>query len=356
MPDFHHCLTWRHLAAPLILAGLAFSQAPPPAPDQPGNHRTRYLNLKPAATVPTRYTGETAAARSFRGPQTRALSTTTGDFDEDGMPDLVSGFSTAAGGAVTVHRGNVSALWNYAPAGSAEPPAFLPDARVFTLPEPADFLAAGDFDADGRWDIVAAHIGSKALYLLKGDGHGGFAEPERIALSGAITAMTSGEINRADGLTDLMLGATTESGSKVLVFEAPTGALRAPPEAFDLPSPATALSVIPMDGAVMNGLAVAAGHDLLLIHGRDRKLTRAKAERESVPAATIHRQSFPFAIRSLAVGNFTSPTQYLAALGDDGQIHFLERSDANQPLGTGGAAFLRASRIRPRPCWRSQPA
>ena len=84
----------------------------------------------------------------------------------------------------------------------------------------------------------------------------------------------------------------------------------------------------------MNGFAVAAGHELLLIHGRDRKLTRPKAERDSVPAATVTRQRFDFALQSLAVGNFSSRTQDLAALCDDGQIHILERSDAGQSLAS----------------------
>ncbi len=146
--------------------------------------------------------------------------------------------------------------------------------------------------------------------------------------------MTSGEINRADGLTDLMVGVTGGDGPQVLVFESPNGALRGTPEAFPLPADAGSLAVLAMDGGIMDGLAVAAGHDLLLIHGRDRRLTRSKAEREKVPAAIVSRQTFAFNLRWLAVGNFSSPTQDLAALGDDGQIHILERSDADWRPGT----------------------
>jgi hypothetical protein len=100
-----------------------------------------------------------------------------------------------------------NALWHYGDAiRHGEPPAFLPDARVFTLPTAPDFLGAGDFDADGHWDIVAATLGSNTLYLLRGDGHGGFSAPEPIALPGALTAFTTGEINRVDGLTDIAVG------------------------------------------------------------------------------------------------------------------------------------------------------
>lgn len=56
----------------------------------------------------------------------------------------------------------------------------------------------------------------------------------------------------------------------------------------------------------------------------------------------IHRQRLPFAIQSLAAGKFTSRAMDLAALGDDGRIHILERSDANEPLGLADAQALHA--------------
>ncbi|HEX3742807.1 MAG TPA: Ig-like domain-containing protein [Bryobacteraceae bacterium] len=315
--------TYLRFASIVALAGVTFGQ---PRPEQ---HRGPFLNLSEGRSVATRYRGG-----SFSTSGARALSTAAGDFDEDGVPDLVSGFATrAAAGAVTVHRGNVDALWPYGALRGTDPPAFLPDARVFSLPEPPDFLAAGDFDADGHSDIAAAHAGSRTLYWLKGDGHGGFAEAQAIALAGTVTSMTWGDINRADGLTDLIVGITGAGGAQVLVFESPDGALRGKPEVFPLPADAAALAVIPLDGGLWNGIAVAAGNELLLIHARDRRLTRSQADRESVPAATVTRQTLPFAPRSLAVGQFTSAGLDLAALGDDGRIHILERSDVNQPLG-----------------------
>ena len=104
-------------------------------------------------------------------------------------------------------------------------------------PKP-DFLAAGDFDADGHWDVVAAHLGSKSLYLLRLDGRGGFAEPERIHLPDALTAFTSGEINRLDGLIDIAVAITNGAASQLLIFESPAGALRSKPEILALPAPA----------------------------------------------------------------------------------------------------------------------
>lgn len=280
------------------------------------------LFLEDGRKVFTNYAGD------FPAGQARPLALASADFDEDGMPDLAAAYAVPAGGIVALHRGNVDALW---PEGrrARTAPAFLPDARVFRLPEAPDLLGAGDFDADGHFDLVAAHLGSRSFYLLRGDGHGGFAPPERIALPGAITALTTGEINRADGLTDIAIGVTSSGGSLVLVFESPRGALRDKPERFAIPAAASALAMMPLDDDPFNDLAVAAGNQLLVIHGRDRKLSHLKAVRDSVPAAEVTRQTLPFQVRSLAPGHFTSAITDLAALGDDGKVHFLERPDAD---------------------------
>ena len=224
---------------PLVLALLSVGSAPvraagpQSAEAAPATIRAKgrggpFLFLRDGRKVPTNYIGDTASSRSFATSSAKPLSLASADFDEDGVPDLVSGYAASDGsGAVTLHRGNVDALWPYGAAvRNGEPPAFLPQARVFTLPEAPDFLGAGDFDADGHWDIVAVRLGSIALYLLRGDGRGGFAEPERIELPGPVTAFTTGEINRVDGLTDIAVGVAGLGGPQVLVFESPRGALR----------------------------------------------------------------------------------------------------------------------------------
>ncbi len=282
----------------------------------------RHLFLRDGQKVPTTYSGS-----SVPDSHARPTALASADFDEDGMPDLASGYAAADGtGIVTIHRGNANALWPYGKA--ADPPAFLPDARVFALPVAPDFLGAGDFDADGHWDLVAAHAGDQALYLLHGDGHGGFSTPERIDLPGAVTAFTTGEINRVDGLTDIAVGVEGQNGAQVLVFESPAGALRGEPEVFPVAHSISALVMMPLDGDPLNDLAVGAGRELVAIHGRDRMLSGARAMREGAAAAKITRQVLPFAVRALAAGHFTSTILDLAALGDDGKVHFLERSDA----------------------------
>jgi hypothetical protein len=265
---------------------------------------------------------------SFSSPS-QPLSLTSGDFDEDGVPDLVSGSGLGKSGSVTVYRGNVGALWPYGPAFRANPPpAFFPNGRTFAVPEAPDLIAAGDFDADGHWDIVTAHRGSDSLYFLRGDGHGGFQPAKRIALTGTVTALISGEINRVDGLTDLIVAVNSTGGARVLVFESPRGALGDPPEIFTLPAPATALALGRFDGNALVDLAVGAGNDLIVIHARNRKLSLGPAARAAVAPATITVQHLGFAIRALTGGDFTGAGAAVAALGDDGTIHILEHAVA----------------------------
>jgi hypothetical protein len=96
---------------------------------------TPYLNLRH---------GRTLGGGFNQTGQGRPLALASGDFDEDGMPDLVSGFGSGKGGTITVHRGNVAALWSYGAALRNGPPsAFLPDARVFAVPERRTFLPPG---------------------------------------------------------------------------------------------------------------------------------------------------------------------------------------------------------------------
>jgi len=269
--------------------------------------------------------GHALAATSSLGSQAQPLALASGDFDEDGVPDLVSGFAAGKAGVITVHRGNVKALWPYGAAlRNGPPPAFLSPARSFNLPEAPDFIATGDFDADGHWDIVTAKRGSDALYLLRGDGRGGFAVARRFPLSGVVTAMISGEINRADGLADLIVAVQSASGPKVLVFESPLGALRGQPEIFSAVKPITALALGKFDGNAMNDLTIAAGDEIMVIHARDRKLSSSPEKQASVQPARITVQKLGFAIQALANGNFTGAGPSIAALGADGQIHIIE--------------------------------
>jgi hypothetical protein len=298
------------------------------------NQGTPFLSLCDGYTL-----SEPAQANAMR-----PLSLASADFDGDGVPDLVSGYEAGKAGAITVYRGNVDALWPYGANLNGPPPAFLPNARSFAVPEAPSLIAVGDFNADGHFDVVTAKLGSDGLYFLRGDGHGGFAAPERIGLGGTVTAMTSGEVNRADGLTDVVVAISSASGPRVLVFESPMGAMKAQPEIFTIPHPATSLALGRFDGNAMNDLAVAAGNQIVVIHARDRMLSLSAAQRASVPQARVTAQAFSYTVQAIVAGDFTSSGLSIAALGSDGSVHILDH--ALSPTAPG-AKSLNDSNFQP---------
>ena len=284
------------------------------------------LAAEPAATVRLRQAREIAAPSANPGT---AVALTSADFDADGVPDLVTGSRTIDGGGLTIFRGNVDALYpNSAEAQarrrtgefSSEP--FMGGRVVATLPEAAEFLAAGDFDADGHSDIVAAARGGTMLYWLRGDGRGNFGWPETVNVAGSITAFTSGEVNRVDGLTDVAVGIATVEGARVLVFEAAEGALRRAPESFAVPAAVSDLAFGNPRAPFLHDLAIASGNEVVIVEGRDRKLSLNAEAQALVAPAEMSRTAYTAAVASVAFGDFNGDAaRELAVLTADHQLH-----------------------------------
>jgi uncharacterized repeat protein (TIGR01451 family) len=365
------------LVALMTLAGGAALVSPGPAPAaaqagrsadlviQAAGRGNPWLNLRDGAALPAEYAGDAALVQSLLDGQARPLSLVAGDFDQDGMPDLVAGYTGPSGGMLALHRGNVDSIYPNSPEaqqrkaeGIFTDEPFLSPAQVFELPAAPDFLGAGDFDNDGHLDLVAAARGGAALVLLPGDGQGGFGPAQDLPLPGGITAFATGEVNRRDGLTDLAVGVAGPdlTGSRsaepvrsaVLVFEGPEGALRHEPETIPLPAEAAGLVLGQFDGDYPLDLAVAAGNELLVVHGRDRKLSLDASQQAEVPPAAVDTFSLPYPITALAAGNFAldPPGTYhleLAFLASDGTIHILDHATAAEitqfPLPTLPSSF-----------------
>lgn len=268
-------------------------------------------------------------------PATGAL--TSADFDQDGIADLVVGRGSSEGGQISLHLGNYEALWPYSAEaqearsrGESIPP-FLPGARLLGVAESADFAAAGDFDDDGHADVIVASRGGRSLYFLRGDGKGKLSPALTRRLPGTLSRLIQGEINRADGITDLVAAVDTPAGSQVLVFEGLHGVWNSSPESFELSSPVADLALGTFDAEPGIDLAVAAGNEILLIQGRDRRLSSRSLE---APAASLSRFPLSYSPVALAAGDFagTRPEQ-LAALDDLGTVHWLSLSSESAQEG-----------------------
>lgn len=309
------------------------------------------INLSDGHELIATYHGPAELRGVLERNEAQPLSLCTADFDEDGVPDLISGYAGAKRGILTLLRGNADSIYPNAPEakdrreeGALTDAPFLSPAFVFDVPEAADFIGAGDFDGDGHWDVVTAARGSNKLYLMSGDGKGGLREPKRIDLPGGVTAMVVGEINRRDGLDDVVVGVSGEHASKVLVFEGPDGALRATPETFDLPSRATSLALGQLDEGYEMDLAIAAGSELMIIHGRDRKLSLDQRRRTEVPEAIINSRSFDSAIVSIAVGDFAvNGAPGIALLFADGTVRLINNKEPGSRSWTSNRAITQWS-------------
>lgn len=300
------------------------------------------INLVDGRDVLTSYSGPAALTEALQRNEAEPLALAAADFDEDGVPDLICGYDYSGSGIITWLRGNVDSIYDNSPdarqrraAGQFTDAPFLSPARVFALPIKPDFLGAGDFDADDHWDVVAAARGSDKLYLLSGDGRGGFASAKSLDLPGAATALVTGDINRRDGLEDVIVAVNGRSGPKLMVFEGSQGALKARPEVVDLSAEASALALGRLDDHYAIDIAVAAGRELIVLHGRDRSEAVAELRRAPAPPATISRSSFPFAIKSLAIGDFTAGSApSVALLSEDGVVHLLRTADVKAQAST----------------------
>jgi hypothetical protein len=277
------------------------------------------IELSAARSVPTRYWGDDDSSRFLERGDATPLALAAADFDEDGVADLVGGYAGGVGGIITLHRGNVDSLFPNAPAaqrrraaGRFSPSPFAATARAFAAPAAPDFLHAGDFDGDTHADVLIAAAGGEAL-LLRGDGKGGLGPPERIELPGTVTAMAVGDINEHDGSPDVVFGIVGAGRPQALVYAGWDGALKSAPDAFELPSRSTSLALGHVDDDGRPDVVVAAGTELLVIHGRGRK-----------SPATISSRSLSFSVASMAVGEFTGDRRTdLALVSRDGDVHLL---------------------------------
>src|SRR5262249_47595567 len=109
------------------------------------------INLSDGREVLTDYEGPAELVRVLRANLAAPLASAAGDFDEDGVPDLVIGYAGAGSGIISLLRGNVDAIYPNSPeaqarraAGAGADAPFLSPAQVFEALQSPDFIGAGD--------------------------------------------------------------------------------------------------------------------------------------------------------------------------------------------------------------------
>lgn len=261
--------------------------------------------------VPTKNSEDIGGA----GPRVMA----TGDFDADGVDDLI----VAQGGGLVLHRGNINA---FAPKTEEAFQAiqdlrfvspFDETTKSFALPSAADYVAVGDFDRDSKLDIAAASRGGNEIFFLRGNGRGNFAAAASVELPGSLTALASGDVNRTDGLADLVAGIGGSQPSLV-VFDSIGNIFANETRSINLNSQANVIAIGQLDDNSFTDIAVAGDRDVTIIPGSDKGSTKP----------VVLSQYFD--IGSMIIGDFFPDRDYrmeLALLGSDGNIHIIKRGD-----------------------------
>jgi len=122
----------------------------------------------------------------------------TGDFNQDGSPDVAMAALFSEGVVISLNDGE----------GGFEPPAFLPASS-----NPED-VVVDDFNGDGDLDVASVNDGSYSIFL--GNGDGTFAPAVSEEIDEWAMGIAAGDFND-DGNVDLALGNIFGSSVRILL-------------------------------------------------------------------------------------------------------------------------------------------
>uniref|UniRef100_UPI00286B474C FG-GAP repeat domain-containing protein n=1 Tax=Tabrizicola sp. TaxID=2005166 RepID=UPI00286B474C len=270
--------------------------------------------------------------------QATPVSLASEDVNGDGFPDLIAGYSGSSGGMLALHPGNPEAFAPKNPetiraiGNSQFPDPFLANARVMWTPDAPDFLAIGDFNRDGKLDILTAAKGSNALHLLAGDGNYGFNPPEDITLSGSVTAMAATQKNEQDGGISIAVAINGSDGLTVLVYAEKQSILTQQPAAHPLPATATTMTPGRLDDDRSTDLAIVAGGQLYVLHGQAQQSSLATLSgiAPDRQAGQLEAIALPFAVNAVAISDFIwdrDAQMEMAVAGEDGIVRIIARGE-----------------------------
>jgi len=287
----------------------------------PGSEPLRpWFLLDPPARLRERWPGVMKSPQ----PSGQPISMTSGDLDHDGFPELIVGLVDGESFSCLVYRDNPEAYAPVSPDALREiaegrfSAPFLPIPRSFDLTTRPDFVVAGDFDRDGNLDVAVAARGGGSFFLLRGDGRGGLGAAEEFFVLGRLTAFVAGELGASDSLPGLIAAIEDHGRAEVLIFDGAWNALAGEPVRIPLDAPAVALAPGALDDEIGSDLAIAAGREILVVHGSDR--SRDRIELDSEPVAIL---------ASDLVWDREARSE-IGAITANGWLHILERGSSDR--------------------------
>src|SRR5277367_291971 len=210
----------------------------------------------------------------FSNQQSRPLSMVTGDFDEDGVGDLVIGYGLPKGGSIAFLRGNLDA---HAPqtheswlaAGQHQyPDPYLQLKKPVSVSAQPTLMISADVNGDGHLDLVYATAGSSQINVMFGDGKGNFSAPVSTSVAGGVTALAAYRPG-APLMGEAILAAyQLNQGARLSLLSYRSNVFTTS-ATYALPGAATAMSVANLDADLIPDTAIVAGSRLVILHGKN---------------------------------------------------------------------------------------
>ncbi|MCP9769901.1 choice-of-anchor D domain-containing protein [Lacihabitans sp. LS3-19] len=125
-----------------------------------------------------------------------------GDFNADGKQDIAKVKNMSSQLEILLGNGGVSFDYGFIPNS-----IFNPDLLS---------VAVGDFNGDGKQDIVVSHSSSNNISILFGDGLGGFTVPTEVYVGISANSLAIGDFN-GDGMQDIAYGNSDPGSVSILL-------------------------------------------------------------------------------------------------------------------------------------------
>lgn len=236
--------------------------------------------------------------------QTAPLSLLQADFNQDGIPDLVTGSAADEAGVITLRLGLLEALFPKQADWFVNPIIPFGDPIAFSTPVPPVLMASGDFNNDGFVDLVMSDLKSNGIFMMAGDSRRTFHKSEFISLPGRPTAMYSGELGRVDGLKELAIAVEVNGKGTLLIYQSAQGALKGLPSRLDFEGKIVAIEAARIDEDAYTDLALATTSHLMIVYGDEGLLFG------SIGSTYIQKVDLGFTPQAIVVGNFFDPQQF----------------------------------------------